>query len=378
MFCSRAPALPPSSHLMHFRPALFPSRRNFPGLKTAASPPHRSKRRLLRSHRSWRIKTKTCCWWSVQEPGVSALDKPAATAGSKFLEEEPTITTHKKQGADHSNKPWVKSLPFWDSLGHGFTRWSSKAPTALRKILRFRVQGSLFRFFPWWLCSSWFWFWFSYWTWRRQMQPPLNPHAHSAKHTTPSLSPHLNRIRCGTFACPHKQLQRSAQGTTCARFWIRKTVTSEASWMCIPDVINLEPEPVNEGEAEASEREDKMLGVMRRSWDIARNRRWNDYFMEGTTWAKRGRVTNQCNVLCGHSVHVCTSSVTRCFVHTPPSIAWELKVAFSPGWRSPIIPTLFRLPFIVLLPLRGWRRTCWRTIFLSSSRVNRKGTPRVH
>ena len=72
---------------------------------------------------------------------------------------------------------------------------------------------------------------------------------------------------------------------------------------------------------------------------------------------------------------------------TPPSIAWDLKVAnrrktttwtrgkscqnhflfgevplistlkfllFSLGWRSPIIPTLIRLQFIVLLPLWGW------------------------
>ena len=44
---------------------------------------------------------------------------------------------------------------------------------------------------------------------------------------------------------------------------------------------------------------------------------------------------------------------------------------FSPGWRSPIIPNLIRLPIIVLLPSRGWRRTCWSIIFPSSSRVNR-------
>ena len=49
------------------------------------------------------------------------------------------------------------------------------------------------------------------------------------------------------------------------------------------------------------------------------------------------------------------------------------NLRFSPGWRSPIVPTLGRLPFIVLLPLRGWRRTCWRIIFPSSSRVNRMG-----
>ena len=90
-----------------------------------------------------------------------------------------------------------------------------------------------------------------------------------------------------------------------------------------------------------------------------------------------------------------------------PSIAWELKVArrrknylnkrkdfvgitsfceatglpvllstlkkfslFSPGWKLPIMPTLIRLPFIVPLPLRWWRRTFWRTISPSSSRVN--------
>ena len=43
----------------------------------------------------------------------------------------------------------------------------------------------------------------------------------------------------------------------------------------------------------------------------------------------------------------------------------------SPGWRSPIIPTLIRLPIVVLRPLRGSRRTCWRMIFPSSSRLNR-------
>ena len=48
---------------------------------------------------------------------------------------------------------------------------------------------------------------------------------------------------------------------------------------------------------------------------------------------------------------------------------------FSPGpsWRSPIIPTLLRLQLIVLLPLRGWRRSYWRIISPSNSRVNRIG-----
>ena len=43
------------------------------------------------------------------------------------------------------------------------------------------------------------------------------------------------------------------------------------------------------------------------------------------------------------------------------------------GWKSTVIPTLIRLPFIVLLPLRGWRRTFWRIVSPSSSRVNLVG-----
>ena len=41
---------------------------------------------------------------------------------------------------------------------------------------------------------------------------------------------------------------------------------SRESAQCILDVINLEPEPVKEGEVEDSEMEDKMLGVLCRSW----------------------------------------------------------------------------------------------------------------
>ena len=48
-----------------------------------------------------------------------------------------------------------------------------------------------------------------------------------------------------------------------------------------------------------------------------------------------------------------------------------ISLLFSPGWRSPIFPTLIRLPIVVLLPVRGWRRTYWRIISPSSSRVNR-------
>ena len=66
------------------------------------------------------------------------------------------------------------------------------------------------------------------------------------------------------------------------------------------------------------------------------------------------RLYMQCDtVFCSHS----------------PSIAWELKRKTT-TW---IIPTLIRLPFIFLLPLRGWRRTCWRMKSPSSSRVNRIG-----
>ena len=47
---------------------------------------------------------------------------------------------------------------------------------------------------------------------------------------------------------------------TCARFWIRKTVTSRfrESAQCVLDVINLEPELVNEGDV-------KVLGVLCKS-----------------------------------------------------------------------------------------------------------------
>ena len=51
-------------------------------------------------------------------------------------------------------------------------------------------------------------------------------------------------------------------------------------------------------------------------------------------------------------------------------ISTKKILLFGSGWRSPIIPTLSRLP-IVVLPVRGWRRTCWRTIFPPNSRVNR-------
>ena len=62
---------------------------------------------------------------------------------------------------------------------------------------------------------------------------------------------------------------------------------------------------------------------------MARNNRWNEYFMEGTTWATRERVTNQCNVLCGHSVRVCTCNVTRCSVHTHRRLpgSWKLPAS---------------------------------------------------
>ena len=40
---------------------------------------------------------------------------------------------------------------------------------------------------------------------------------------------------------------------------------SRESAQCILDVINLEPEPVKEGEEEESEKEDKVLGVLCRS-----------------------------------------------------------------------------------------------------------------
>ena len=40
---------------------------------------------------------------------------------------------------------------------------------------------------------------------------------------------------------------------------------SRESAQCILDVSNLEFEPVNEGEVEASEREDNMLGVLCKS-----------------------------------------------------------------------------------------------------------------
>ena len=48
------------------------------------------------------------------------------------------------------------------------------------------------------------------------------------------------------------------------------------SAQCILNVINLEPEPVNEGEVEESDIEDKNTGQKCRSRDMARNKRWND------------------------------------------------------------------------------------------------------
>ena len=50
-----------------------------------------------------------------------------------------------------------------------------------------------------------------------------------------------------------------------------------------------------------------------------------------------------------------------------------LKLLFSPGWRSARIPTLIRLPIVVLLPVRWRRRSCWsawRVNSPSSSRIN--------
>ena len=80
-------------------------------------------------------------------------------------------------------------------------------------------------------------------------------------------------------------------------------------------VLFTEPESVSEGEVENSENKVKVLGVLCRSSDMARSKRWNEYFMESTTLATHERVTNQCKVLCGHTIHVCTCNVTRCFVH---------------------------------------------------------------
>ena len=117
----------------------------------------------------------------------------------------------------------------------------------------------------------------------------------------------------------------------CARFRIRKTVTSKASW--IGAVSSGRDQPwVWAGERRRSREqwnEVKVLGVPCRSWDMARNKRWNEHFMEGTTWATRERVTNQCNVVCGHSVHVCTCNVTRCSVHTCRRLLgnWKLRAS---------------------------------------------------
>ena len=67
---------------------------------------------------------------------------------------------------------------------------------------------------------------------------------------------------------------------TCARFWIRKTVTSKASWRSVLRTC----EPVSEGEAENSENEVNVLGVLCMSWDMARNNRWNEYLLTPTSW----------------------------------------------------------------------------------------------
>ena len=64
-----------------------------------------------------------------------------------------------------------------------------------------------------------------------------------------------------------------------------------------------------------------------------------------------------------------TSCLERC--DRFPSADFELEISlFRQGSRSLIIPTLIRLPFIILLPLWGWRWTFWRIKPPCSSRVN--------
>ena len=145
--------------------------------------------------------------------------------------------------------------------------------------------------------------------------------------------------------------------------------------------------------------EDEVLGVLCEARDIARER-WTETIILATqlTLSHRCGTRNECNVMCGQSVRICTCCV-RVTVHTPRRLPgnWKLPASekqlpeqekrlsesllatsppvlvistkkillFSPSWRSPIITTLFRLPVIVLLPLRRWRRTCWRIIFPS-------------
>ena len=71
------------------------------------------------------------------------------------------------------------------------------------------------------------------------------------------------------------------------------------------------------------------------------------------------------NVACG-----------RCICLHTPSIAKQEKCQeklFSPGWGLPRIPTSIRLPVVVLVPVRGWRRRCWSGWMVKSpscSRIN--------
>ena len=173
---------------------------------------------------------------------------------------------------------------------------------------------------------------------------------------------------------------------------------------------DVEHEPERVDEVDEGRVENNKGGVLCGSNDMARDK-WQD---KETIFDGRHNLSHAwaCNIMCDVRTK-CLCLYMQCgkvFCSHIPSIAWELKVAserkkqlpeqkknvvgttsccaatgfpvlistkkfllFSPGWRSPIIPTLIRRPFIVLLPLRGWRRTCWKIISPSSSRVNLVG-----
>ena len=76
----------------------------------------------------------------------------------------------------------------------------------------------------------------------------------------------------------------------------------------------LEPEPERESEMDESENEVRKVGVLYKSYDMARDKRWMEmFFMENTTCATGGRVTS-C-VMCGQNVRVCTCNVRLCSDH---------------------------------------------------------------
>ena len=106
---------------------------------------------------------------------------------------------------------------------------------------------------------------------------------------------------------------------------------SRESAQCILDVINLEPEPVNEGEVRGKwqRRHNAWCTAQGVRHGAKQEMEWENVL--GTqfdlTWATRERVTSR--AMCWQSVCVCTCNVRRCSVHTPRRLPGNWKLPAS-------------------------------------------------